>query len=301
MILGENIGSVYSNGREIKRVFSKGKLVWEKEDIDYSVRPFTIKAIDDNVSINAHNMEYYSYAYVSINDSDWVMQYVKDITLNKNDTISFKSTEYIYYFEINGLSDIYGNIMSLMYGDDFIGQTDWKWNHSLAFGLFSRCDIRHAKNLILPAINGCYNSMFYYCTNLISAPNIQATETSDFCYQAMFYGCSSLISPPKIIPSQQMKHQSCSQMFYGCSSLISAPELPALRLRKGCYESMFKNCSSLNYIKCNATEIETYTLKDCIGNWLSGVSDTGTFVCNRDTTIEIDEFCPYGWTLEYFT
>ena len=32
MILGENVGSVYSNGREIQRVYSYGKLVWKKKE-----------------------------------------------------------------------------------------------------------------------------------------------------------------------------------------------------------------------------------------------------------------------------
>ena len=54
MILGENIGSVYSTGRGIKKVYSYGKLVWEwkqNDDIDYSLIPFTVKAIDDAVSV----------------------------------------------------------------------------------------------------------------------------------------------------------------------------------------------------------------------------------------------------------
>ena len=33
MILGENIGSVFNEGKEIQRVYSLGKLVWEKKNI----------------------------------------------------------------------------------------------------------------------------------------------------------------------------------------------------------------------------------------------------------------------------
>ena len=38
---------------------------------------------------------------------------------------------------------------------------------------------------------------------------------------------------------------------------------------------MFYGCTSLNYIKCLATDISA---TDCTNNWVSGVSSTGTFV-----------------------
>ena len=65
-------------------------------------------------------------------------------------------------------------------------------------------------------------------------------------------------------------------MFEGCTSLTSAPELPATTLTNYCYQAMFRNCTSLNYIKCLATNISaTYSHQ----NWVSGVQTTsGTFV-----------------------
>ena len=73
MILGKNIGSVFSKYHEIQRDFSKGKLVWEKRPIDYRQIPFTVKAIDDKVSISIYGSEpnirlYYRF---SINGGEW--------------------------------------------------------------------------------------------------------------------------------------------------------------------------------------------------------------------------------------
>jgi hypothetical protein len=40
---------------------------------------------------------------------------------------------------------------------------------------------------------------------------------------------------------------------------------------------MFSGCTSLNYIKCLATDIPTYE-ENCTYNWLDGVAEEGTFV-----------------------
>ena len=38
----------------------------------------------------------------------------------------------------------------------------------------------------------CYDSMFYGCTSLVTAPALPATTLASFCYNSMFYGCTSL-------------------------------------------------------------------------------------------------------------
>ena len=39
-------------------------------------------------------------------------------------------------------------------------------------------------------------------------------------------------------------------MFWGCSSLTTAPELPAIKPAPACYFQLFRNCSSISYVKC---------------------------------------------------
>jgi hypothetical protein len=86
-------------------------------------------------------------------------------------------------------------------------------------------------------------------------------------------------------------------MFYGCTSLTTAPALPATTLSNYCYQSMFRKCSRLNYIKAmfTTTPSSSYT-----SSWVDGVSATGTFVKNSAaqwTGTGVNSV-PTGWTVE---
>ena len=260
MILGENVGNVYSEGKEIQRVYSKGMLVWEKEPIDYTIIPFTVKAVDDNVNVRVLMDKDSGSVKYTFDGVDWIIiDKTTDIHLNINDTISITTTN-IRRIVIEGLSDVYGNIMSLEYGDNFIGQTVWVGsNVDSSYGLFYNTDIRSAKNLILPAITlaeGAYRAMFADCSSLTKAPSLPATTLSPYCYRAMFAGCSSLITAPSL-PATTLAEGCYMEMFageggtgiidpnYKTSGLTKAPSLPATTLSPACYHSMFAGCSNL--------------------------------------------------------
>ena len=252
MILDDNIKIVYSNGKSIQKVYSYGELVWEyktqDDDIDYSVLPFTVKAVADDVSVKLSGDTglIFSYKY-SINGGSWEKTYTSDtINIKKGDTIAFKGTK-IYRCVIEGLSDIYGNIMSLQYDDNFIGQTVWLLDKILGYGYFESSDIRNAHNLILPATTlteRCYQSMFYNCSSLTTPPELPATMLANACYHHMFDGCTSLTTPPEL-PATTLTERCYQSMFYNCSSLTTAPELPATTLTDECYNNMFRDCTSL--------------------------------------------------------
>lgn len=92
--------------------------------------------------------------------------------------------------------NISGNIMSLLYGDDFENIVTFPQDSTYNFsGLFSSSLVVSAENLILPATTltyGCYQQMFFSCTELTTAPVLPATTLVGNCYQQMFQGCSSL-------------------------------------------------------------------------------------------------------------
>ena len=212
-------------------------------------------------------------------------------------------TTYSYY-------DISGNILSLVYGDDFSGQTSTTSN--IYFGRLFRGDssasggVVNANRLKLPTnvskrcykqmfewcsklvsapalpattmAESCYEYMFSGCTSLTAAPELPATDLADDCYRGMFIGCTSLTSAP-VLPATTLASNCYLSMFEGCTSLTTAPTLPATTLVGGCYSRMFYGCSSLNYIKCLATDISA-TL--CTSNWVYGVASTGTFVKNAN-------------------
>ena len=89
-----------------------------------------------------------------------------------------------------------GNVMSLLYGDDFIGQKDLTGKDYVFYDLFNSCTgLINAKNLCLPATtltNNCYSGMFNGCTSLTIAPELPATTLANNCYSGMFNGCTNL-------------------------------------------------------------------------------------------------------------
>lgn len=175
-------------------------------------------------------------------------------------------------FSATGNFNVSGNIMSLYYGDDFVGQTDLTGKNYVFYRLFHQCDkLVSAENLILPATtlaSFCYGSMFQGCTSLTTAPELPATTLASSCYGSMFFGCTSLTNAPEL-PATTLANSCYSSMFRGCTSLTSAPELPATTLANYCYSDMFSGCTSL----VTAPELPATTLADsCYQNMFTGCS-----------------------------
>ena len=150
-------------------------------------------------------------------------------------------------FTSTGNFNASGNIMSLLYGDNFVNQTELASGSSYNFAYLFRGGLISAANLILPATtlaNYCYSNMFYNCTSLTTAPELPATTLAGYCYYQMFYGCTSLTTAPTL-PATTLSESCYQHMFSGCTSLTTAPTLPATTLASGCYSNMFSDCTSL--------------------------------------------------------
>ena len=176
----------------------------------------------------------------------------------------------------SGNHNVGGNIMSLIYGDNFEGKTTFPANsyytHSGFTGLFYQdTHLINASNLVLPIttmIKGAYNMMFQDCSNLLTAPSeLPATTLADSCY---------------------------SGMFRECTSLTTAPVLSATTLAGYCYSSMFNGCTSLNRVTTYASNISA---SGCLVNWLNNVSATGEFYNLGGATYTSGvSGIPSGWT-----
>lgn len=169
--------------------------------------------------------------------------------------------------------NICGNIMSLLYDDNFVGQTSLLgYDYVFTRLFYNNSDIISAENLVLPA-----------------------TTLSDGCYVQLLAHDSNLRYTPKL-PAQTLNMLSYQRMFANCTSLTTAPDLLASVITQRCYEGMFDGCTSLNYIKCLATDISAY---NCTLNWLNDVSATGTFVKDANTTWSTGASgIPSGWTVQ---
>ena len=161
------------------------------------------------------------------------------------------------------------------------------------YEMFINCtSLTTAPTLPATEIHGsAYFQMFKGCSSLTTAPTLPATlltsgpddigeETSGITqYYGMFWNCSSLTTAPSILPATDTIPDSCyTHMFQGCTSLTTAPILPAENKASSAYSEMFRGCSNLNYVKCLATDGGNAR------DWLNGVSETGTFVKNPNTT-----------------
>ena len=112
----------------------------------------------------------------------------------------------------------------------------------------------------------CFDSMFYRCTGLTSAPELPETELKNYCYRNMFYRCENLTKAPEL-PATNLANGCYSNMFYYCKSLTKAPELPATNLADFCYYYMFYGCTSLT----EAPELPATNLADsCYYGMFSG-------------------------------
>lgn len=95
-------------------------------------------------------------------------------------------------FMRTGISyNVGGNIMSLIYGDNYQNKTTIERN-DVFDGLFNNTNVVSAKELSLPAkllSKYCYAQMFKDCEKMVDAPELPATKLVTGCYFNMFKGC----------------------------------------------------------------------------------------------------------------
>ena len=250
------------------------------DDSDY----LTLTALSDgNITINIPsgiNSTYATSLSYSKDKSNWTNTTIDNTNTEKTITIQVPNGDDVYLkgiakqlYNFDGGNGIYinstadinasGNIMSLLYGDNFKDKTSLPEGSQYTFDeLFkNNTHLINAENLILPATtltNRCYSGMFWGCSSLTTAPDLPATELSSSCYDNMFRGCSSLTAAPSL-PATTLAPGCYGEMFKGCTSLTAAPELPATTLATFCYQYMFSSCTSLTTAPAlPATTLENY-------------------------------------------
>jgi len=247
---------------------------------DYSKDYFTIKSLADENEVKitrwgkTGNTEYYSldsgttWTQVPTGTSE-----ITIATINSGETLMIKSEANEWASKWNSHNsltctknyDVYGNIMSLIYGDDFNGKTEIKNTSSNNAGTF--CALFWYTNDTGDTAVGS--------TTLISAENLvlPATTLKRNTYYELFRGCTNLKYPPKELPATTLVSDCYRSMFQGCTSLTTAPELSALNLEVCCYQNMFKGCTSLTV----APELHATTLaKECCYSMFQGCTSLTT-------------------------
>ena len=305
------VTNIYLGSTLVKEVYMGTKLIWPTGTFDYATEYFTIESLEDNNQIGITRLDRPSIE-ISTDKRTWTTVTPNAaptyfITLNAGEKVYIKGSNNAYYdiswstqgyFTSTGKFNVSGNIMSLLYADDFQNKTTLSSSDTFSYLFYHVDKLLSAEHLVLPATtltNNCYGNMFDGCSSLTTAPELPATTLAVSCYAYMFYGCSSLTTAPEL-PATTIDINCYAYMFYGCSSLTTAPDLPATTLVNNCYKSMFAYCSSLNYIKIFATDISS---SDCLTGWVTNVASYGTFV--KDANVEIPfgyDGIPDGWNVE---
>lgn len=257
--------------------------------------------------------------------------YIYSLSVSTGDIVIFKKngdTPIHFSCTNNVIVNVFGNIMSLIYGDNFIENTSLI-QHNNSFGnsdegIFSELfrfptahvnnyvegfgnilskslNIFSSKNLILPATTltaDCYCAMFKGCTLMVDTPELPATILANSCYSNMFAGCISLKIAPKL-PATTLVRACYWCMFSGCTSLTESPILSATILGESCYLEMFYNCSNLSKVICLLEDVTmNNTISSPTKDWLKNVSSNGIFFKNSQTNLLSSNVSgiPDGWT-----
>ena len=271
--IGEGENTLFITGNEeqatVKINNTTGEIEIEKPD--YATMYLTFEAIESGTfkfsgATSDHTLSYSlddgaTWASLAYNTNTPIINAGSKIMWKGN--LTPQSYEGIGNFVATGKFYVYGNVMSLLYGDDFVGQTSLTgkaYAFSYLFG--NNTKVVSALNLILPATTlaeGCYGFMFQDCTTLTTAPKLPATKMANSCYSAMFDGCISLTTAPTL-PATTLTSKCYWYMFRNCTSLTTAPALPATTLASFCYGLMFRSCTNLT----TAPELPATTLaKGC--------------------------------------
>lgn len=282
----------YLGSTEIAEVWLGNVLIYPEDTVDYSTQYLTFEVVEGGtiefVATDASVSKTISY---SLDDGQtWTdlttsTSYQpmggtlsagdKVLVKGRNNTYASNDRGFYNHFASTAKVNVYGNIMSLISGDNFVDNKTLTGVNTF-YRLFSdNSKLLSAKHLILSATtltsycyyemfwncanlttppqlpattlaDNCYSNMFNACTNLTTAPELPATTLADYCYDHMFYNCKKLNTTPSVLPATTLAESCYRYMFGGCTNLTTAPaSLPATTLVKSCYSCMFYQCSKL--------------------------------------------------------
>lgn len=225
----------------------------------FSEQYFTITAVYDNSEVIFYNENKNVSLYYSFDKTTWTSWDYNNnnITLQHNQSVYLKGNNLQFsdsrFSNTTSRYQVSGNIMSLIYGDDFKNKTVLNEVRVFA-GLFQFSSVYKADNLILPATTlspACYLAMFSSCETLMYPPELPATTLATDCYSNMFRQCFLVYAPD--LPATTLA-QGCYQSMFSRGLYGDPPAiLPAKTLATNCYYMMFYDCGLSKGVQIEAT------------------------------------------------
>ena len=312
-----DISAAYVGSTGVDKLYLGNEVVWQNTPptpVPYDEQYLTIHALDQ-ASLQSNTAYTGGSIYYRTKGSDnWqTLSPGQTLTISPQAPIQLMGNGGANRLFQGGLQsghyEVYGNIMSLVHGENFIGQTVIPSNLVEAFAyMFAGCSgLVSIKNLVMPATTlseGCYRSMFNRCFYLTELPDVFVPSAATLSYRCCRYtfeelgasGSTNIDVPSGFIMSTNLANSCYEGMFYNARKLSSAPELPATMLKSNCYYGMFSGCTSLNTITCLATGSSTTYMTA----WVANVASTGTFYKSPSATgwTRGISGIPSGWTVQ---
>lgn len=278
------IGSIEADAIKIgtstvSKVYVGTELVYPNSNIDYTKEYLTFEPISSAVTYS-HGVQTFQYSFDD--GTTWLTCTTsQSVTVNVGQKMKLKgnfadrgSHDATNKFSaVGGTWKAYGNLLSLLYGDNFANQTVLNKN-GLMFAFYGCQNLVNIDNLTIPIVSittskGLRGTFREIGVSSVPSDLLQATTIVSECYMGT---------------------------FEGCVNLVKAPILPATNIPSYAYFALFNNCSSLNEVTCYATS-------GIVGNntnlFLSGTASSGTFYKASSATWPTGQYgVPSGWTIE---
>lgn len=303
--------------------------------------PLTFQALGDNVQVQIfrrnlsassaweykkNDEQWTTYEMVnaySVNTSSFAGASGEIISLNKDDTVSFRiksgingtwSTNVIscsnFYVAGNDVK-VFGNPKSLtnyntqgkycnLFKNSYYRGYGWQTGQS---------KIVDAKGVIISGYgtaNVTYDyqfcNLFDGCSKLTAAPDLNCNSIATQGYDNMFNNCSSLVTTPKN-NAYIFKQYACRQMFQGCTTLTNAIIPYYNSANQDAFDEMFLNCSNLSSIEVMGYDTNvagnSLWLNSKTTNWVKGVAENGVFIKPSYLSESYDVYnkIPVNWTV----
>lgn len=302
-------------------------LIWPQgggqQEHDYSQDYFTIESLEDNNTIKIAKTKSpanLSLSYSTDNGSTWTDLTISAgqdfTTINTGDKIIFKgvnnsfSSAWDSYYRFNTSKNfkVYGNAMSLLFGDNFTSNSEFTsgTTHNLCGLFYGTTTLIDASNLILPATIctiSCYNGMFRGCTNLVNGPKLlPALDVPQDGYSSMFEECVKLTEGPEINATTVSGNTALNRMFcMNRNSKVTAAmtKSPILRITNpSAYYNVYQQLFCGNG---NITEVTILAQGTNLSfnNWLNNTNSGGVIKKPQATTLKSgNSGVPNTWTTQ---
>lgn len=171
----------------------------------YETQYFTVRMLQNNsiLTFTKGNRFDYDLQYSLDSGTTWNVYESQLYNLSSGSTVMFKGSISFDNHDNSGVGKIYsnykyeveGNIMSLLFGDNFANKTVLQYDKVFMNLFYSNPYLLNIDNLVMPATTlteECYIYMFGECRSIVKAPQLLATTLAEGCYQGMFSNCINL-------------------------------------------------------------------------------------------------------------